>query len=148
MLDPAFEEAVRARIRASLFASWMGLDLTTLDDGTSELRLRVEPHHLNPGGIVHGGVIAGLLDAAIGLALRTRLGADRTHVTVNLSINYVRPCAGGTLIARGRAVHSGDRVGFGEAELLDRDLRLLARATAAFLVVPAAAPWGPLLAPP
>lgn len=142
VLDQQLADGILARVRNSPFVRWMGMDLSAIGDGTCELRLPVEPYHLNPGGIVHGGIIATMLDAAIGIALRTRLAADRSHVTVNLGVSFLRPLSAGTLIARGRAVHSGERIGQGEADLFDEHERLLARGTAAFLIVPASAERG------
>lgn len=137
MLDPELEGAIRARTGASAFVGWMGMQLGALDDGASEIRLSIRPHHLNPGGILHGGVVATLLDAAIGLAHRTKLGTGRNHVTLELHVNYIRAAGDGTVLARGRAVSSGERVGYGEGELTDAAGRLLARASATFLIVPA-----------
>ena len=57
MLDPKIESAIRARFADADFSRWMGLELISIDDGTSELRLKLEPHHLNPGGIPAGGGI-------------------------------------------------------------------------------------------
>lgn len=141
MLDPIVESAIRARLDTAEFPRWMGFELIDLGEGSSAIRLALRSHHLNPGKIAHGGVVAAILDAAIGLALRTRLGPDATHVTVDLHVNYLRPVQRGTIEARGRAVKSGERVGYGEADLFDARERLLARAQANFLVV--AWPGGP-----
>ena len=137
MLDPAFEPAVRKRFGSSRFAQWMGLSLVALGEGTSEVRLDLEPHHFNPGGIVHGGVLATLLDGCIGLALRTKLGMDKDHVTVDLNVQYISAMRAGALIGRGKAVRVGDRVSHGEAELTSQDGRLIAKGSATFLVIPA-----------
>jgi uncharacterized protein (TIGR00369 family) len=136
-LDPEFESAIRSRFATSDFARWMGMRLVALDEGTSEIALDLQPHHLNPGGIVHGGIIATALDAAIGLALRTTIGAQG-HVTVQLGIQYLSPAKQGTLIARGRRVHTGARTGYGEAEISTKEGHLLAKGSATFLVVRAA----------
>ncbi|MBI4728619.1 MAG: PaaI family thioesterase [Acidobacteria bacterium] len=135
-LDPENERAIRARLATGLFPQWMGLELVALEEGASEIRMVLQPHHLNPGGIAHGGVIATLLDAAIGIALRTRLVRGTAHVTAQLGVQYLSPASDGSLTARGRAVQSGSRVGFGDGELRSGDGRLLATAQATFLVVP------------
>jgi acyl-CoA thioesterase len=135
-LDPEFEAAVHERLRTSSFASWMGIRLVDVDEGESHLELDVQPHHLNPGGIVHGGIIATILDAAIGLALRTTIGT-RSHVTVQLDVHYLTAANGGTLTGRGHAVHSGRRTGYGEAEVTTADGRLVAKGSASFLVMDA-----------
>ena len=111
----------------------MGFELVSVDSGRSELRLAIRSHHLNVGGLVHGGVLATLLDSCIGLALRSMLGESRNHVTLQLDVHYVSPMREGTLIARGTAVRSGDRASYGEGELRSEDGRLVARGAATFL---------------
>lgn len=136
-LDPSLEALVRDRLRHSSFATWMGIALVGIGDGESELRLDLEPHHLNPGGIVHGGVLATLLDACIGLALRTRLGMETEHVTIQLDVHYLAPARTGALIGRGKALKAGGRVSYGEAELYTENGTLVAKGTATFLVITA-----------
>ena len=136
MLDPEFERAIRERFSSARFAEWAGIELVSVDDGTSEVRLRLEPHHLNPGRIAHGGIVAAMLDSAIGLACRTRLGMGNAHVTLELKINYLAPAREGTtIIARGESVRNGERVSYGEATLTDETGRVLARGSATFLQV-------------
>lgn len=115
----------------------MGMTLVAVGDGESELRLEVQPHHLNPGKIVHGGVLATLLDACIGLALRSKLGMSTEHVTIELDVHYLSPARTGALMGRGRAVRVGGRVSYGEAELFTEDGTLVAKGTATFLIVQA-----------
>ena len=54
---------------------WAGLELVSVEVGEVEVALPLKPHHLNPGGILHGGLIATLADTAIGLAVRSALPA-------------------------------------------------------------------------
>lgn len=136
-LDPTLESLIRRRFESSAFAKWMGISLIRIGDGQSELRLDLEPHHLNPGGIVHGGVLATLLDACIGLALRTRLDMGSNHVTAQLDVRYLAPARGGLLLGRGHALKVGPRLSFGEAELATEEGSLVSKGSATFLVVPA-----------
>lgn len=137
VLDASLEGLVRDRLRHSAFARWMGITLVGIGDGESELRLDLEPHHLNPGGIAHGGVLATLLDACIGLALRTKLGMSAEHVTIGLDVHYLSPARTGVLVGRGKALRTGGRVSHGEAELFAEDGTLVAKGTATFLVTKA-----------
>jgi uncharacterized protein (TIGR00369 family) len=135
VLDPSLESVVRERLRHSAFAGWMGITLVRIGDGESELRLDLEPHHLNPGGIVHGGVLATLLDGCIGLALRTKLGMDSEHVTIDLNVHYLAPARTGSLTGRGTAVRPGGRISYGEGQLFTDDGTLVAKGAATFLVI-------------
>ncbi|HEX9774239.1 MAG TPA: PaaI family thioesterase [Actinomycetota bacterium] len=134
MLDPDLDAAIRARLQDAPFAGWFGIELVSLDEGTGTVRLKLAAHHLNPGGIAHGGVAAALLDSVIGLALRTRLGMGATHVTTALHLNYLRPVSDGTIVATGHAVSSGGRVGYGEGAITDAGGALLVRGSATFMV--------------
>ena len=99
--------------------------------------MTLEPHHFNPQGIVHGGIITAIADTSIGLALRSQLRSGLTHRTAQLNVHFLVKGEGTELIGRGRALHLGQRMGYGESEVLDGDGRLLARASGTFIVLPA-----------
>lgn len=129
-------DALLERVARSEFHRWAGLELTRVESGEVEVTLQLQPHHLNLVGIVHGGIIAAVADTAAGLALRTVLQPDATHVTGQLNVQYLSPGTRGQLIARGRVVKAGRRVGFAEADVVDERGRLIARANATFIVMP------------
>jgi uncharacterized protein (TIGR00369 family) len=95
MVDASLEKQIRERFENSDFVRWTGVELVSVAEGRSEIKLALKPQHLNPGGIAHGGIIASLLDMAIGLAHRTKLGMAATHVTVQLQVNYLKPARAG-----------------------------------------------------
>jgi uncharacterized protein (TIGR00369 family) len=136
-LDPRHLEALRERIAESPFHSWAGMELVRVGGGEAELTMVLEDHHFNPQRIVHGGIIAAMADTAIGLALRSILAPGSTHRTAQLGVHFLAKGEGTRLVGRGRALHLGTRMGYGEAEVLDGDQQLLARATATFIVLPA-----------
>lgn len=135
--DAEYLAWIQERIDSSPFHSWSGLHLTALGDGTAEVTVDLEEHHLNPYGIVHGGMLGSLADAAIGIALRTRLKPGWMHVTAQLNVNFLGMAKlPGSIIGRGTAVHSGAKMGYGEAEIVDTGGALLAKASATFIVLP------------
>ena len=77
------------------------------------LGLELQPWMTNPGGILHGGVTASLLDLAMGLLSRYVSGGVMTP-TIDLNIKYLRSatvpgrlCVGGRITKRGRTfVHA------------------------------------------
>jgi uncharacterized protein (TIGR00369 family) len=136
-LDPRYLEALRERVRSSPFHRWAGLELVSVGDGLAELSLQLEPHHFNPQGIVHGGIITAIADTSIGLALRSKLRPGLTHRTAQLNVHFLAKGEGNRLIGRGRSLHLGQRMGYGESEVLDGSGQLLARASGTFIVLPA-----------
>ncbi len=136
-LDPRYLEELKTRVGSSPFHQWAGMDLISVGDGQAEVALTLQPQHFNPQGIVHGGMIAAIADTAIGLALRSMLKPGFTHRTAQLNVHFVSKGEGSRIVGRGRSVHLGQRMGYGEAEVVDAGGRLLARASATFIVLPA-----------
>ena len=136
-LDERHLETLRDRVSRSPFHRWAGLQLVSVGDGTAELAMDLRPHHFNQQGIVHGGIITAMADTSIGLALRSRLRPGLTHRTAQLNVHFLAKGAGTVLISRGRALHLGQRMGYGESEVMDDEGRLLARASGTFIVLPA-----------
>jgi uncharacterized protein (TIGR00369 family) len=136
-LDERFLEQIRERVRTSPFHQWAGMHLLSVGHGRAEVAMDLEEHHFNPQGIVHGGVIAAIADTSIGLALRSLLPPGTTHRTAQLNVHFLAKGERGRIIGRGRAHHLGTRMGYGETEVSDAEGRLLARASATFIVLPA-----------
>jgi uncharacterized protein (TIGR00369 family) len=136
-LDERYLEELRQRVHSSPFHRWAGMDLVSVGEGAAEVTMGLEPHHFNPQGIVHGGILASVADTSIGLALRSRLPAGMTHRTAQLNVHFLAKGEGDRLVGRGRSVHLGQRMGYGEAEVYDGGGKLLARATATFILLPA-----------
>ncbi len=136
-LDERHLEDLKERVRGSPFHRWAGMELIDVGDGDAEVAMDLHPHHFNPQGMVHGGIISAIADTSIGLALRSKLPAGMTHRTAQLDVHFLAKGSGNRLIGRGRAVHLGQRTGYGEAEVVDAGGRVLARASATFIVLPA-----------
>ncbi|MGH2674380.1 MAG: PaaI family thioesterase [Actinomycetota bacterium] len=114
-LDPSHLEELKERVAGSPFHRWAGMELVRVGGGEAELTVDLQEHHFNPQRIVHGGIIAALADTAIGLALRSTLAAGHTHQTAQLGVHFLAKGEGSRLIGRGRALHTGKRMGYGEA---------------------------------
>ena len=87
-------------------------------DGKSRIELFVDHRHLRSLGIAHGGVLATLLDCALGMAASSKAPADHYTVTVQLNCNFIRPAwEGETLIATGAALHVGRQTAVSRGEV-------------------------------
>lgn len=136
-LDERYLEEIRQRVRTSPFHQWAGMTLLSVGDGRAEVVMELGDHHFNPQGIVHGGVIAAIADTSIGLALRSMLPPGLTHRTAQLNVHFLSKGEGTKIVGHGRSRHLGQRMGYGEAEVSDSEGRLIARASATFIVLPA-----------
>lgn len=127
---------VRARVDASTFHRAFGMTLEHVAEGEVDVAIVAGAEHLNLMGTVHGGVLATLADTATGLAYRTVLEPGTTFTTIQLQVTYLAAGRAGRIVARGRVVKRGRRTGYAEADVVDAEDRLLARATALLAVMP------------
>lgn len=128
-------EAIREMVAASPFHTWFGMTVIDVSDRVCDVAVDVTDHHRNLVGITHGGVVSTLADTAIGLAVRTTLPGDTRHVTTQLQITFLEKVESGRLVAKGRCLRSGGKLAYGEADVVDAEGRLVARANATFAVL-------------
>ncbi len=71
----------------------LGLDVTDFGPDMATMRLRYASHLVgNPDtGVLHGGAITSLVDAACGAAVFMRLASPMPIATLDLRIDYLRP---------------------------------------------------------
>jgi uncharacterized protein (TIGR00369 family) len=123
-----------AAVRDSAFYRWFGMELAETEVGAVTLRLELAEHHVNIQGLAHGGVIATLADAAMGLSIRSAVEPGRRHVTVAMDVHFLRPVVRGTLAATGHAIRIGREIAYAEAEVRDTHGRTLAKASGTYSV--------------
>jgi uncharacterized protein (TIGR00369 family) len=87
------------------------------------------------GGSVQGGFVAGMIDQAMALAVRTVLAPEDRHPTIELKVNYFRPVPAGMLIAGAEVLRRGRSTVYVEAVLEDESGRMLAKGTSTVMVV-------------
>ncbi|WP_019414411.1 PaaI family thioesterase [Paenisporosarcina sp. TG20] len=95
------------------------------------------PYIHNTLNIPHGGILAVLLDTAMGILANHSLPVGFASVTTNLSINYVAPAAaGGHIHAQVTLSHKGRQTIVLTGEIKDHLGRLIAIGTGSFFVIP------------
>jgi acyl-CoA thioesterase len=130
-----FKEIVFQRVNFSPYYNLLGMTIVDIGKGRSRFHLPVGKKLHNIGGIVHGGALASLADAAIGVSLATLVDPTReSFVTVELKVNFLSPIAEGDLWADGKIIKRGNSIAVGEAEVYDGSERIVAKAIATLLI--------------
>lgn len=124
----------RADPGVGAFAAVLGVRRTAMARGHSSFTLTIRPEHMNPHGVVHGGVIYTLVDYAMGGALTSELAPGERCATLEVKINYLAPVTGGDLTADARVVSRTGRIGVLDARVHDEGARLVAFATGSFYI--------------
>jgi uncharacterized protein (TIGR00369 family) len=116
------------------FAGKLGVHGDSASEGSARLELDAGEEHLNPSGSVHGGVLATLVDSAMGMAVRSATGEDDVPATSQLSVTYLSPGRPGRLAVTAEVRKQGKHLTICEAQV-EQDGQTLAHAIATFAVL-------------
>ena len=118
--------------------SFLDFDVRDGPDGAAIAFLDVDDRHLNPNGIVHGGVVFTLADTAMGRATMAVLGDGQICASIEVSVRYLRPIPGGRLVATASVLRAGRRIVHLECSVtVDDDDRPVAVLQGSFAVLEA-----------
>jgi uncharacterized protein (TIGR00369 family) len=126
------------------FAVLLDISINEVSEGRVVFVAEPSEYHYNPLGTVHGGVIATLLDSALGCAVQSMLPAGTSYTTLELKVNYLRPITArtGTVYAEGKIIHVGGRIATAEGRLTDTAGKLYAHGTTTCLILRPPSPNG------
>lgn len=106
--------------RSALMAL-IGGELGAWEEGRVVMSIKLEDRHMNPGGVVHGGVLTTLMDKATAHTIATVRGLEARFATVDMNVSFIsgaRP--GDELQCEARTLRVGDAVAFAEADVRRR----------------------------
>jgi uncharacterized protein (TIGR00369 family) len=139
--DRFSREGILAFSRQFPFFNLIGLEIVDLEPGWSKTRLTHREDLNQPAGIMHGGVIASLVDTGIAHAL---LLTDRFQelreqggalVSIDLRIKYFRPVSEDAVLCESRVTRLGRQVIHAEAVVTNAQGKEVARGDATYMAV-------------
>jgi uncharacterized protein (TIGR00369 family) len=115
----------------------MAMRLVRVDDGVAVFSFTPQEWMCNPMGVIHGGILATVLDTALTCCVVTRLSAEKAATTTDLQVRYLRPIyAGGPeIFAEATALHVGSTFATADARATDASGKLYAHATTGLALI-------------
>ncbi len=117
------------------FAKLIGMRLVDMQLDMAVIKIDMRDDLRHPGGILHGGVTATLIDTAMAYAVRTRVGLTDATATIDLTVHYLRPHISGTFTCTARVVRAGRRIFTVSAEVENEEGKLIATAISTYTKV-------------
>ncbi len=112
------------------FTKYNNMRIEDLSDEQAILIADTDENSYNPSQIVHGGLIFGLADTAMGtLAYLT----GRKVVTIDSTINYLKPCRGNKVKCIATPIKVGKTIGVYKADIYNSEDDLAATVTGTFM---------------
>jgi 1,4-dihydroxy-2-naphthoyl-CoA hydrolase len=109
------------------YVQWLGLEFTELTPDRAVATMRIRPDHLQPYGIVHGGVHCSVVETVASIGGAMWFGERGKVVGVNNQTDFLRAVRDGQLTATGLPVHRGRLQQLWVVEIRDAEDRLVAR---------------------
>lgn len=120
---------IEKSIQETPFYNLLGVKLVELAPGEAVLKVLPTIEHTNPLGMIHGGLLMSIADAAMGNAVRS-LGSR--GVTVDMSTSFISAAKiGEEIIAEGKVLKAGRNLFFVEGTVTSKD-KLLVKCTGTF----------------
>src|ERR1700686_323256 len=158
--EPSGRDLLEAALRGAAppppYLRLLNMRFVAVAHGSATFEMPATSELYNPHNAVHGGAITSLADSAMGFAVFSTLGAGETFTTAELHVNFLKAATAdsGMLRSIGRVVQRGQQVAVAEADVLDQQNQLIARAGPTNIILqrraaqPAATPAPPEAAPP
>ncbi len=103
--------------------------------GSGSTTIQIGTEHLNPNGVIHGGVLFTMIDTAMGKASMSVLDDGQFCASVEVQLRFIRPASEGQLTAVANVVKRGRSILHLEGHITGPDARLVASATGTFTVI-------------
>lgn len=106
-----------------------------MEDKSVEFQFTIRKEMTNPVGMLHGGVIAGMIDDCMGVNFFI-LGLKYFYPTINLNVEFFNPVAEGeTVMVKTQVVKQGKTVINIKADMInEKTKKLVAQATSNLVV--------------
>ncbi len=127
------EEEVRQLLTKWPFISRYHFQLRALSDGLCTLEVPYQEIFVRPGGRISGPTFMAAADAAMWLAIMTRLGKNDPSVTAEMKTNFLNAARQEPFFCTARILKWGRRLIYGVVECTSGDGKLLAHHTVTYI---------------
>jgi 1,4-dihydroxy-2-naphthoyl-CoA hydrolase len=115
----------------------LGFELVTLDEDAAHARVGIAERHLQPLGVVHGGVYAALAESLASHATAQAVGSlGMVALGLSNDTSFFRPISAGAIRADAERLHRGRTTWVWDVRLTDDDGRLCATSRVTVAVRP------------
>lgn len=127
--------------RSFPFFNLIGLEILDMEPGWSKTQVTYRNDLCQPAGIMHGGIIASLIDTGIAhaLILTEAFREVAEHgggiVSVDLRVKYFRPVSEGKIICESRIPRMGRQLFHAESSVVNAEGKEVARGDSIYMAV-------------
>ena len=117
------------------FHEHVALTIESAENGRARLRMKWRPEHALASGVLHGGFLAILSDAAVHTAADTLMKPGETLTTIELKTNFLAPVRGQDAIAEAAIVKRGRTIVLGEVDIRAESGEIVGKSLVTYMVL-------------
>jgi uncharacterized protein (TIGR00369 family) len=139
--EPSGRDLLEAALRGAAppppYLRLLNMRFIAVTDGSATFEMPSTSQLYNPNNVVHGGAITSLADSAMGFAVFSTLAPGETFTTAELHVNFLKAVTAdsGMLRSIGRVVQRGQQIAVAEADVLNQQNQLIARASSTNIIL-------------
>ncbi len=139
--NPEHVERFMSQINNSPYFQLLSMKVLEIGLGYSILEIDLDRKHFQPFGIVHGGVLASVIESVTSWAIFYGIEDENDGLTtIDLKLNYLSPAISGKAIAKGRQIKLGNTLGYAEGHIENEGGKMIAHGTSTLMILSGEAP--------
>lgn len=114
----------------------LGIILEKIDSDETIVSINIDKRHLQPAGLVHGGIYVLLAETAASIAAICTIDPKVNGVVaLEINANHVRSCKQGKIFAKSKLIYLGKKTRVYEIKITDQEEKLISISRCTIMVV-------------
>lgn len=126
------EEIIEGIYENMPYYSTIGMDVKEIANGKARIELLMKKE-LSQNGMIHGGVLASLIDASCACAAFSATSFVGFITTIDLQVSFLKPVSKGMVVASAECLRAGKNVLFCESKIRNEEGELVCVGTSQLL---------------
>ena len=127
------ENYLREKYKMPSLENFLQLEIVKIDEGIVNYRAKIVDKHCNLYGVVHGGVLASIIDTVMGIAC---ISLGKRVVTTDMSVSYIKNVTeGSTITAVGQVISNGKTIMRTVGQVFNEQQQILINSQGSYFVI-------------
>ncbi|NLV36803.1 MAG: PaaI family thioesterase [Clostridiaceae bacterium] len=134
-LNPEHITSLLKMINSGPYFELLGMKVLELGVSYSKVEIDLQRKHVNPFGVIHGGVYSSIIDTAAYWSAYCELDENVGFTSIDLSVNNLSMIREGKIISEGKSIKIGRSICLAQASVKDMNGKLLAHGTSKLMIL-------------
>lgn len=126
------EDLINSLYKRIPFYTTLGMEIKDIGNGRASFEILIR-EELTQNGMVHGGVIASLIDSSCACAAYSLVYPTGYITTIDLQVEYLKPAFKGSLFSKAKCIKGGKSIYFCKAKVLNDEEQLISTGSSQLL---------------